>query len=247
MIYADDFEKIFKRGKRVLAVFAHPDDTELLSGGLISRLTKEGIEVRSVKMTYAEKGCRDKVISSMALKKIRMEEDRKAMKILGVKEENNVCLDLGDGMVENNLRTIEKLSLQIRIFRPDLIITHNPEEAIITHPTQISWVNHRDHRNTAQTVLDAAYPYARDLLFFPGQLRRPDVRSHAVKEFLFAESYSNRDLVYVKTGKYLGQKIKSLACHKSQYSLQKSEEACLFFTNYHKRNGFEAYRYVKAD
>jgi LmbE family N-acetylglucosaminyl deacetylase len=243
----DPFASIFKNKSRVMAVFAHPDDTELLAGGLISRLIKEGIEVRSVKMTYAEKGCRDKLISSNVLKKIRMEEDRKAMKILGVKEENNICLDLGDGMVENNLRKIEKLSLQIRIFRPDIIVTHNPEDAIITHPTQTSWVNHRDHRNTAQTVLDAAYPYARDLLFFPGQLRRSDARSHAVKEFLFAESYFKNDLIYMKTGKYLGQKIKALACHKSQYSLQKSEEACLFFTTYYKKNGFEAYRYVKAD
>ena len=47
----DSFTDIFSDKKKVMFVYAHPDDAEMYSGGLIARLIKEGIEVLHVKMT----------------------------------------------------------------------------------------------------------------------------------------------------------------------------------------------------
>ena len=46
-------------------------------------------------------------------------------------------------------------------------MTHNSEISIVRYALGISHVNHRDRRNTAQSTIDATYPYSRDVLFFP--------------------------------------------------------------------------------
>jgi LmbE family N-acetylglucosaminyl deacetylase len=96
----DSFDNVFKDVNRVLVVMPHPDDCELFCGGTVARLIESGKEVRVIKMTSGEKGCKQEKIDPEELKRIREEEDRNGMKILGVSEENNIYLDLGDGVLE---------------------------------------------------------------------------------------------------------------------------------------------------
>jgi len=82
---------------------AHPDDTELYAGGTVARLIESGKEVRVIKTTLGNKGNRQQKISEKELGEIRLKEDRSAMKVFGIKEENNIYLNFPDGGVEHNL------------------------------------------------------------------------------------------------------------------------------------------------
>jgi len=246
----DSFKDVFKSKKRILVIMPHPDDCEIYCGGTVARLVRSDFDVRVVKMTYGEKGCKQEKISSSELKNVRKREDKKAMKELGIKRSNNIYLDLGDGSVEENIRTIEILVRQIREFKPDLIITTNPEDIIIRFDKGINWVNHRDHLNTARNAVNAAYPYSRDILFFPDHFKDKKLKSHICTEFLFTDYYNHEDCVLFDVTDFIDERITAHACHESQYSLEDVKETTDFFTkgpDYPKGRNFEKFRYVVAD
>lgn len=242
----DSYQKIFANKKRILAVFAHPDDLELFCGGTIARLIKDGKTVRSVKVTTGDSGSRQETITSEKLKNQRLSEDEAAMKILGISPENNIYLNITDGTVDNSLDTIGKIAQQIRLFKPDLIITHNPEHSIIRFDQNNSWMNHRDHRATGQSTLDAAYPYSRDLLFFPEHFNDSNASSHSVCEYLLVDYYEHPDIVGINITDTVDIRVRAHASHSSQYSLEAAQESADFFTL--TPNGrFERFRYVVTD
>lgn len=243
----DSYEKIFENKQRILFVMAHPDDAEIYAGATIARLLADGKEVRIVKMTYGNKGSRQENISEAALIEQRTMENANAMKALGIKSENDIFLDISDGEVDNSLNTIGKIVSQIRLFKPDLLVTHNPEDSIITFDKGVSWVNHRDHRNTGKSALDAAYPYSRDILFFPEQLAEPGVESHAVTEFLFVDYYNHPETVAIEVTDFVETRTKAIAAHTSQYTNEGAQESTDFFTGFALPNLYERFRYVVAD
>lgn len=244
----DNFERIFSNKKKVLFVFAHPDDTEIMAGGTIARLIKEGYEVGVAKMTLGNKGSRQEKISEDELKHERFLEDQESMKKLGVEEKNNFYLNFPDGSVENDLKTIEALVRVIRTFKPELIVTHNPEDVLIRWSEGISWVNHRDHRNTGKSVIDAAYPYSRDILFFSEQLVDGKLESHCCSEFLLADYYDHKDTIAIDVTDSIEKKSQALACHKSQFESDKVSDLVDFITNIdNSQKRYERFRYVKAD
>lgn len=214
-----------------MVVMAHPDDAELYCGGTIARLTADGKEVMMVKVTSGEAGSRQEKITKEQLGKLRESEDSVAMKALGIKEENNVYLRMPDGGVENGLATIGKIAEQIRIFKPELIITHNPEDMIIRFDKDVNWINHRDHQTTGKVAIYAAYPYARDLLFFPEHFNNPKTSSHAVTEFLLVDFYNHPDLVCVDMTDYIETRVKAHASHSSQYTVEHAQESADFLQN----------------
>ena len=80
--------------------------------------------------------------AAVALAARRMEEARKAAEMIGATFET---LDVDDGEVYVTKELTEKMARLIRKHRPDLIITNRPVDY------------HRDHRYTAQLILDVAY------------------------------------------------------------------------------------------
>lgn len=248
-IINDSFDKVFKDKDRILVVMPHPDDTELYCGATVARLMNERKRVRVIKMTFGDKGCKREKISHKELKTIREKEDKEAMKILGIRDEDNIYFGIDDGAIEHNLPTIGKVVYQIRQFKPQLIITTNSEDMIIRFAKDVNWVNHRDHRNCARTAIDAAYPYARDLLFFPEQLKDKGLESHACTEFLLTDFFDHPDLIYIDITKYIDYRTKALACHSSQYSWQHARESTDFFTKLPQYGAkhFDRFRYVIAD
>ena len=246
----DSFTKIFTKKKKVLVIMPHPDDTELYCGGTVARLIAEGIEVRVVKMTFGEKGCKQDDISPEKLKIIRRKEDSESMKALGIKTENNIYLDLGDGAVMNDIKTIGIIALQIRLFQPDLIITTNPEDMVIRFAKDENWINHTDHINTAKAVLNGSYPFARDISFFPEHFQNKAAKSHTCSEFLLTDFYNHQDNVYIDVTKYIETRVNAHAKHSSQYSLDDARDSADFFTKsplYPKGIQFEKFRHVIAD
>lgn len=242
----DSYSKVFKDKQRVLFVFAHPDDAEIYCGGTIARLVADGKQVHVVKMTTGNKGSRQTSTTEAHLAKTREAEDSEALKLLGLKNTDSENLDLGDGDVENSLSTIERLVKIIRTFKPDLVVTHNAEKALIRDLDGNFYVNHRDHRNTALAVIDAAYPYSRDILFFPNQIE-DGLSGHIVSEFLFVDSWGDIDSVAIDITDFAKSRTAAIASHASQYSIEHAQSSTDYFAAVIDGKRFEQFRYVVAD
>lgn len=246
----DSYNEIFKDVSNVLVIMPHPDDCELYCGGTVARLVADGKNVRVIKMTNGEKGCRQENITSEKLKLIRVKEDSTSMKTLGIRDENNVYLDLGDGAVEADMKTIGLIAKEIRVFKPDLIITTNPEDMIIRFDKDVNWMNHRDHMNTGKAVLYGSYPYARDISFFPEHFNDTNACSHICTKFLLTDYYNHEDNVLIDVTDSVETRVKAHACHSSQYSMEDAQDSADFFTvrtKYPEGKRFETFRYVLVD
>ncbi len=243
----DAFDEIFKEVNRVLVIMPHPDDTDLYCGGTIARLVASGKDVMCIKLTNGGKGTKQSEVTEAKLTKIRKEEDAKSALALGIKPDQNIQLGIPDGEVEESLANIEKLALYFRKFRPDILITCNPEHVFIRFDEGENWVNHRDHRNTAKLAIDAAYPYSRDTAFFPHQLKQA-AEYQPTKVFLLADYYDHPDLVYVDITDQVDKKSSAWKCHKSAYTPEAVEDA-IEFLNKDQDSGryYETFRLVTAD
>jgi LmbE family N-acetylglucosaminyl deacetylase len=190
---------------RVMIVAAHPDDPEFLAGGTIARLAHEGREVTYVIVTNGNKGSSDRSVTSEQLTPRRAEEQRAAARVLGV--ERVEFLGYEDGEVTDTRELRRDVTRQIRRWRPELVITLNPQRTYTNFP---AW--HRDHRTTGRVVLDCVYPLARDHLAFPELL--PEHEPHSVRE-VYVIQWERPALVVDITGT-LELKLEAIRCHASQ-------------------------------
>ena len=102
---------------KILAIGAHPDDIELGLGGSLARYVEEGKEVYALILSRGEKGVRDEKVEGKLVKekekdelkgKMRDNETRRALNLLGVKNENIKILGLPDGGIKPNSDVTEK-------------------------------------------------------------------------------------------------------------------------------------------
>ena len=187
---------------RVMVVTPHPDDAEYGVAGTVARWTKEGVEVVYVVCTNGDKGTSDIKVNPEELAAIREQEQLTAAKLLGVKAV--VFLHYPDQGLEDTPEFRKEIVRQIRIHRPDTVVTADPYRRYI-------W--HRDHRITGQVVLDAIFPYARDHLAYPDLLEE-GLQPHRVKEvLLWASEDPNHRADITST---FDLKLAALRCHESQ-------------------------------
>lgn len=189
-----------------MVVVAHPDDAEVGCGGSVAKWVKEGREVTYVIATNGDKGSSDRTMTSERLIRIREEEQRNAARVLGV--ERVRFLGYPDGELENTREVRRDMVAEIRRWRPDLIVTHNPNR------TFNLFASHRDHRTTAGVVLDCVYPLARDYLSFP-ELIAQGLEPHKVREVYMMWGEDSDTVIDISDT--LDLKLKALACHRSQF------------------------------
>ena len=146
---------------RALVVISHPDDGEFGAGATIACLTAAGARVDYVVTTDGSKGTDDPAVTPEQLSTTRQAEQRAAADILGVTD--IVHLGYPDGYLEPSLALRRDIVRQIRRYRPDLVITQNPQRRLDHNP----YVGHPDHLATGEATLAAVYPAARDHLNFP--------------------------------------------------------------------------------
>jgi LmbE family N-acetylglucosaminyl deacetylase len=109
-----------------------------------------------------------------------------------------------DGELMPDLNFREKIVRQIRTFRPDIVITHDPFRPYSLHP---------DHRAVGITTVDSVYPTARDPLYFPEHLEA-GLEPHKVAElWLFGSEYPD---TYIDISETFEDKINALKAHHSQ-------------------------------
>jgi len=125
---------------RVLAVGAHPDDLEILCAGTLAKYAQRG---DTVVMCYATNGNQGHfVIQPEELGRIRCEEARQATQVIGAEF---LWLDLPDQLVEEDMATRRKFIEMVRQARPDMVLTHHPDDYIM------------DHRRVSRLVFEATF------------------------------------------------------------------------------------------
>lgn len=114
----------------ILAIGCHPDDLEIGCGGTLAKYAKLGHDVFMCHVANGNRG--HAIIMPDELRTIRTKEAEDAGRILGVNEVINV--DVNDLEVNsNNEDTLKKVIDVIRYARPDMIITHAPDDYMNDH------------------------------------------------------------------------------------------------------------------
>jgi len=186
----------------ILVISPHPDGAEFGAGGTIAKWTREGKRVVYVVCTSGEKGTESINIKPEELAKIREKEQLEAAKLLGVSEV--VFLRYPDQGLEETPEFRKIIVTLIRKYRPKIVVTSDPYRRYI-------W--HRDHRIVGRVVLDAVFPYARDVWAYP-DLFKKGLKPHKVKEvWLWASENINYSSDITET---FDLKLEALQCHKSQ-------------------------------
>ncbi|MDA8026560.1 MAG: PIG-L family deacetylase [Actinomycetota bacterium] len=158
---SDKLHLIRETPKRLLAIFAHPDDADIGVGGTLSLFSKAGTLIRLIVACNGDKGTLSESASSVELVAWRKGEVEEASRILGVSEHHMVGID--DGEVENSPALRRMIVGEVRSFKPDVVVTHDPSALFFG----TTYFNHRDHRELGMAVLDSVFPAAGSPLYFP--------------------------------------------------------------------------------
>jgi N-acetylglucosamine malate deacetylase 1 len=130
----------FNNHPRILALGAHPDDCDVKAGGCAVLWAQSGCAVQFVSVTNGDAGHHE--MSGEELVKRRTSEAEAAARVAGIEY---LVMDNQDGQLVPGLEERNKLMRVIREFRPDLILTHRPNDY------------HPDHRYTSQLVQDCSF------------------------------------------------------------------------------------------
>jgi len=160
---------------RAMVIFAHPDDAEIASGGVVARWVAAGCEVTYVLCTDGQAGTADRSLMPAALAQKRADEQRAAADFMGVK--HLVMLGYPDGELEDTRQFRGDVVRAIRQYRPHCVLVHDPY--------RVKGFQHRDHRQAGIATTDAVYPYARDHLHFAEQITRDGLEPHKVRELWY--------------------------------------------------------------
>lgn len=121
--------------RTILAIHAHPDDTEAFCGGTLALLKGKGFRIAAATMTPGGMGGVD--TNEEETGRIRMEEARRAAEVIGAEY---YCLGQRDGFVYDTLEARVKVIELIRRVEAGIVFTHLPFDY------------HNDHRATSTIV-----------------------------------------------------------------------------------------------
>ena len=197
------------RARRILGVFAHPDDPEFFAGATFAKWAADGAEITFVVATSGDKGSSDPEMTQARLTEIRECEEREAAEALGVKEV--VFLRYRDGELVADLGLRRDITRMIRLTKPDIVVTLDP-----TVWYSRRGINHPDHRAIGAATLEAIFPTARDRLNFIEHERDEGLSTHKVTTVYVAGASEPNTIVDVTDS--LETQIRSLYAHKSQIS-----------------------------
>lgn len=187
------------RKNRVLVFGAHPDDGDVHCGGLALEYTAAGHKVKFVSVTNGDTG--HYRIGGIELAQRRYAEAQASARIANLEEYQ--ILDWHNGELEPSVANRKVIIKIIRDFKPDLIITHRPNDY------------HPDHRYTSQLVQDASF-----IITVPNML--PLTKFISKKPVIcymydnFKKPYPFIPDVVVGIDKVIEKKIGMLHCHTSQ-------------------------------
>jgi LmbE family N-acetylglucosaminyl deacetylase len=202
------------RPGRFMVIVAHPDDADFGPAGTAATWIAAGSAGWLVCCTSGDAGSEDAEQDPLALAAVREQEQRAAADVIGYQGVS--FLHQPDGALVNDLALRELLVREIRTFRPDAVITTDPEVVF----RRGRGVNHTDHRAAGMAAVDAVFPAARNPMAFPGLVRQ-GLLPHRVRRLYL--SGSNQPTVRVDIGDRLERKLLALSKHVSQIDAQSVE------------------------
>lgn len=182
-----------------MIIGAHPDDADYAAGGLAALYRKAGHVVHMVSLTNGDAG--HHLAPGTALARRRKLEAKAAGDVIGAAYE---VFDVHDGELQPTLDNRRLIIRLIRSFRPDLVLTHRPNDY------------HPDHRYASQLVQDAAY-----MVTVPAvapdapHLNRDPVIAYLPDDF--RKPYPFEPAVAIDVGPVLDKMVAMLHCHASQF------------------------------
>jgi len=187
--------------KRVLGIFAHPDDAEFVCAGTLSLLRKAGWNVHIATMTPGDKGTAE--LSRREISKIRKAEAADSARLLNAKY---YCLGFDDVYILYRRGTINKTTELIRKIHPLIVFTASPNDYMV------------DHEMTAKIVQTACFSSGIKNMEAEGESFEP------VPYLYYSDPLDGTDIfgtpvkpsIYVDISGEIGKKEKMLSCHKSQ-------------------------------
>ncbi len=193
--------------KRMLVVFAHPDDAEFGSAGTSAKAAEAGKDVFYAVVTDGSKGSSDPAMTRETLIALRQKEQCDAAEIVGVKDVS--FLGFEDGMLEPTLAVRKAITAAIRKYKPDVVITPPPER----NTSANVFVQHPDHLAAGEAALAAVYPCARDRMTFP-DLAAAGLDPHVVREVWITGTGTPDHFIDITTT--IDTKVRALQAHASQ-------------------------------
>lgn len=132
--------------RRLLGVWAHPDDEAYLSAGLMARVVEAGGSVTVLTATRGEKGTDDSTrYDSEEFARVRADELRASLARLRVTDVRFLGLRDGECDVADDLTVVCDIAAVIDEVRPDTIVTFGPDGI----------TNHPDHRAVSRWTTEA--------------------------------------------------------------------------------------------
>ncbi|RIH66972.1 PIG-L family deacetylase [Mariniphaga sediminis] len=114
--------------KRVLGLFAHPDDAELMCAGTLSLMRKLGWEVHIATMAPGDKGTVE--YNRAEISAIRKAEAKKSAELIGGTYH---CLEFEDVYILYDRETVNAASALIRKVKPSIVFTASPSDYMVDH------------------------------------------------------------------------------------------------------------------
>lgn len=193
--------------RKVLTIFAHPDDAEAFAGGTLLIWSTKGWQITLCIVTDGDKGSHDPHESVDRIVQRRRQEQEQAARRLGA---DLIWLGYEDGMVFPTLDLRKDLIKVIRQVRPHVVLTQDPTVWFLHQ----NYINHPDHRAVGQATLEACYPAVKKASIFP-DLVAAGYPPHLPEElWLAATEQPNR---WIDIQPVLEQKIQLMLCHASQF------------------------------
>lgn len=190
------------KGKRIMAVSAHPDDADFYCGGAVAKWISEGAEVIYVVCTDDSLGAEKPGVTKEELSAVRKEEQHAANRVLGVRE--TVWLGYPDMSLPAGEDLRLKLAREFRIHKPDIVLSFDPWQRYELHP---------DHTAAGRESIYARLA-ASNLLRYP-ELDAQGLTAWSVKEmYLFKTDKPDR---WIDVEDFLELKVRALKCHESQF------------------------------
>ena len=197
---------------KILAIGAHPDDIEIFMLGLLLICLQRGDEISLIVATDGSAGS---VSINKGLSQIRKNETIRALQDVGLPD----MLGFPDGMLTSSKDAHDVINKKIKILKPDLIITHAPEDY------------HPDHRILSHYVTQSA------------GFKSPVIFCDTLMGVNFNPNF------YIDISKVFQKKANAIMFHKSQAPEKFLEATTLMNRfrsaqcNSPKNNFAEAYRY----
>ncbi|MCM3626945.1 PIG-L family deacetylase [Paenibacillus glycanilyticus] len=187
--------------RKLLAVFAHPDDESFICGGTLAKYASSGVEITLVSATRGEMGRRmgnPPYLNRETMAEARELELREACKCLGISQLH--FFDIRDKTVEfaDPDQLADRIAGLIKEVDPDVILTFHEQ-----------WGGHPDHcaigKSTVEALERTGMKKALYYISFGDSLAYPE-----------SFGYTREDISQINVSKFKKAKLAAFRAHRCQ-------------------------------